>query len=277
MTTSLLEKGKVITGSAITADTRELLTVIRQVAGATAGPKDQRPNLNFIHIIVGNGSIKLEATDGLVLDSAEIPATATPNLVDKKFYIDGQLAKQLSKAPSKHKGSIEIRPKFIDGKFSGKTAVIVDNESVTDNSAGKISPFGYPDLSSFEPVWEESQTTFITTKKELLPLLRKAKKATSSKNNYQAHFIEKSGAIYLDYKDEQAIIPTKSVDLTGNSQDNKHELIMFNVSKLINEIKHAKAVENLEFHIFGARRPLAIKRGNGYSILCPLVSKKSIM
>lgn len=272
MTTSLLEKESTTTTSIITADAKEFLTSLRQTAGATAGSKDQRPNLNFIHIIVESGSVKLEATDGLILDSAEVPATITPGLVGKKFYIDGALAKELSKAPSKHKGSIEMRPKFIDGKFSGKTAVIVGNESVTDDSTGKISPFGYPDLSGFEPVWEESQTTFITTKKELLPLLRKAKKATSSKNNYQARFIEKNGAVYLAYKDEQAIIPTKSVDLTEEGQGG---LIMFNTAKLINEIKHAKAGENLEFHIFGARRPLAIKRGNGYSILCPLVSKKN--
>lgn len=275
MTTSLLEKGKVITGSAITADARELLTALRQTAGATAGSKDQRPNLSFVHAIVGTSSIKLEATDGFVLDSSEVPAKVTPSLVDKKFYIDGELAKKLSKAPSKHTENLEILPEFISGKFTGKAAITLDGESVTDNSAGKISPFGYPDLSSFEPVWEESQTTFITTKKELLPLLRKAKKATSSKDNYPAHFVKKDGVICLSYKEKQAIIPTKSVDLTENSQDNKHELIMFNVSKLINEIKHAKAGENLEFHIFGARRPLAIKRGNGYSILCPLVSKKN--
>lgn len=272
MTTSLLEKGKVITGSAITADARELLTALRQTAGATAGSKDQRPNLSFVHAIVGTSSIKLEATDGFVLDSSEVPAKVAPSLVDKKFYIDGELAKKLSKAPSKHTKNIEILPEFISGKFTGKAAITLDGESVTDNSAGKISPFGYPDLSSFEPVWEESQTTFITTKKELLPLLRKAKKATSSKNNYQALFVEKSGAIYLSYKDEQAIIPTKSVNLTEEGQGG---LIMFNTAKLINEIKHAKAGENLEFHIFGARRPLAIKRTTGYSIVCPLVSKKN--
>lgn len=272
MTTSLLEKRKSTTENIINANAKEFLTALRQTAGATAGSKDQRPNLSFVHAIVGTSSIKLEATDGFVLDSSEVPAKVTPSLVDKKFYIDGELAKKLSKAPSKHTENIEILPEFISGKFTGKAAITLDGESVTDNSAGKISPFGYPDLSSFEPVWEESQTTFITTKKELLPLLRKAKKATSSKNNYQARFIEKNGAVYLDYKDEQAIIPTKSVDLTEEGQGG---LIMFNTAKLINEIKHAKAGENLEFHIFGARRPLAIKCGNGYSILCPLVSKKN--
>lgn len=272
MTTSLLEKQKSTTENIINANAKEFLTALRQTAGATAGSKDQRPNLSFVHAIVGTSSIKLEATDGFVLDSSEVSAKVTPSLVDKKFYIDGELAKKLSKAPSKHTENIEILPEFISGKFTGKAAITLDGESVTDNSAGKISPFGYPDLSSFEPVWEESQTTFITTKKELLPLLRKAKKATSSKNNYQARFIEKNGAVYLDYKDEQAIIPTKSVDLTEEGQGG---LIMFNTAKLINEIKHAKAGENLEFHIFGARRPLAIKRGNGYSILCPLVSKKN--
>lgn len=272
MTTSLLEKQKSTTENIINANAKEFLTALRQTAGATAGSKDQRPNLSFVHAIVGTSSIKLEATDGFVLDSSEVPAKVTPSLVDKKFYIDGELAKKLSKAPSKHTENIEILPEFISGKFTGKAAITLDGESVTDNSAGKISPFGYPDLSSFEPVWEESQTTFITTKKELLPLLRKAKKATSSKNNYQARFIEKNGAVYLDYKDEQAIIPTKSVDLTEEGQGG---LIMFNTAKLINEIKHAKAGENLEFHIFGARRPLAIKRTTGYSIVCPLVSKKS--
>lgn len=272
MTTSLLEKESTTTTNIITADAKEFLTSLRQTAGATAGSKDQRPNLSFVHAIVGTSSIKLEATDGFVLDSSEVSAKVTPSLVDKKFYIDGELAKKLSKAPSKHTENIEILPEFISGKFTGKAAITLDGESVTDDSTGKISPFGYPDLSGFEPVWEESQTTFITTKKELLPLLRKAKKATSSKNNYQARFIEKNGAVYLDYKDEQAIIPTKSVDLTEEGQGG---LIMFNTAKLINEIKHAKAGENLEFHIFGARRPLAIKRGNGYSILCPLVSKKN--
>lgn len=272
MTTSLLEKESTTTTNIITADAKEFLTSLRQTAGATAGPKDQRPNLSFVHAIVGTSSIKLEATDGFVLDSSEVSAKVTPSLVDKKFYIDGELAKKLSKAPSKHTENIEILPEFISGKFTGKAAITLDGESVTDDSTGKISPFGYPDLSGFEPVWEESQTTFITTKKELLPLLRKAKKATSSKNNYQARFIEKNGTVYLDYKDEQAIIPTKSVDLTEEGQGG---LIMFNTAKLINEIKHAKAGENLEFHIFGARRPLAIKRGNGYSILCPLVSKKN--
>lgn len=274
MATSLLEKQKTTAGSIITANAKEFLTALRQVTGATAGPKDQRPNLNFAHVIVGANTIKLEATDGLVLDSAEVPATITPGLVEKEFYIDGTLAKKIAKAPSKHTGSIEITPKFISERYTGRTTITLDGESVVDDSKNKISPFGYPDLSNFEPVWEESQTAFITTKKELLPILREAKKATSSKNNYQARFIEKGGAIYLSYKDEQTIIPTKSVDLAGNSQGNKHELIMFNVSKLINEIKHAKAGENLEFHIFGARRPLAIKRTSGYSIVCPLVSKK---
>ena len=259
--------------NAIIVDAKEFLTELRQVAGAVAKPSEQRPNLTFVHMILSESSIKLEATDSHVLDSTYVAASVAPELVGKEILLDGKFAKNLSKAPTKHKGTLGIYPVFDDERYLGKTTIALDGEAFIDDSRENISSFGYPDLEMLQPYWEGAQVKFKTTKKEILPLLREIKKATNSKNNYS---VDIDGAMNLVCNEKKLSMPMWGLE-TGDKLDKNFEnwrntqLVSFNVTKLISEIKNAKPSETLTFRFWGKLLPFTISRENGgYSLVCPL-------
>lgn len=259
--------------NAIIVDAREFLTELRQVAGAVAKPSEQRPNLTFVHMILSESNIKLEATDSHVLDSTNVAASIAPELVGKEILLDGKFAKNLSKSPTKHKGTLGIYPAFDDEKYLGKTTIVLDGEAFIDDSRENISSFGYPDLEMLQPYWEGAQVEFKTTKKEILPLLREIKKATNSKNNYS---VDIDGAMNL-VCNERKLSMTMWGLKTGDKLDKNFEnwrntqLVSFNVTKLISEIKNSKPSETLTFRFWGKLRPFTISRENGgYSLVCPI-------
>lgn len=259
--------------NAIIVDAKEFLTELRQVAGAVAKPSEQRPNLTFVHMILSESSIKLEATDSHVLDSTYVAASVAPELVGKQILLDGKFAKNLSKAPTKHKGTLGIYPAFDDEKYLGKTTIVLDGEAFINDSRENISSFGYPDLEMLQPYWEGAQVEFKTTKKEILPLLREIKKATNSKNNYS---VDIDGAMNLVCNEKKLSMTMWGLE-TGDKLDKNFEnwrntqLVSFNVTKLISEIKNAKPSETLTFRFWGKLRPFTISRENGgYSLVCPI-------
>lgn len=259
--------------NAIIVNAKNFLTELRQVSGAVAKPSDQRPNLTYVHAIVGADNIKLEATDSHVLDSTIVDARVSSELVGKEFLIDGKFAKNLSKSPTKRKGNLGIYPVFDGGKYSGTTTVLIDGETFVDDSRGNISAFGYPSLKQLVPYWDNAQIIFNTTKKELLPLLREIKKKTSSENNYSVGI---DGEINLVCGEKKLSIPVWGLQ-TGTKVDEKFadwqktQLISFNVTKLISEVKNARANETLTFRFWGKLRPFTVSREyGGYSMICPL-------
>lgn len=273
-TQALLDNVSTISSdNAIIVDAKEFLTELRQVAGAVAKPSEQRPNLTFVHMILSESSIKLEATDSHVLDSTNVAASIAPELVGKEILLDGKFAKNLSKAPTKHKGTLGIYPAFDDEKYLGKTTIVLDGEAFIDDSRENISSFGYPDLEMLQPYWEGAQVEFKTTKKEILPLLREIKKATNSKNNYS---VDIDGAMNLVCNEKKLSMPMWGLE-TGDKLDKNFEnwrntqLVSFNVTKLISEIKNSKPSETLTFRFWGKLRPFTISRENGgYSLVCPI-------
>lgn len=273
-TQALLDNVSTISSdNAIIVDAKEFLTELRQVAGAVAKPSEQRPNLTFVHMILSVGSIKLEATDSHVLDSTNVAASIRPELIGKEILLDGKFAKDISKAPTKHKGTLGIYPAFDDEKYLGKTTIVLDGEAFIDDSRENISSFGYPDLEMLQPYWEGAQVEFKTTKKEILPLLREIKKATNSKNNYS---VDIDGAMNLVCNEKKLSMPMWDLE-TGDKLDKNFEnwrntqLVSFNVTKLISEIKNSKPSETLTFRFWGKLRPFTISRENGgYSLVCPI-------
>lgn len=273
-TQALLDNVSTISSdNAIIVDAKEFLTELRQVAGAVAKPSEQRPNLTFVHMILSESSIKLEATDSHVLDSTNVAASIAPELVGKEILLDGKFAKNLSKAPTKHKGTLGIYPAFDDEKYLGKTTIVLDGEAFIDDSRENISSFGYPDLEMLQPYWEGAQVEFKTTKKEILPLLREIKKATNSKNNYS---VDIDGSMNLVCNEKKLSMPMWGLE-TGDKLDKNFEnwrntqLVSFNVTKLISEIKNSKPSETLTFRFWGKLRPFTISRENGgYSLVCPI-------
>lgn len=273
-TQALLDNVSTISSdNAIIVDAKEFLTELRQVAGAVAKPSEQRPNLTFVHMILSESSIKLEATDSHVLDSTNVAASIAPELVGKEILLDGKFAKNLSKAPTKHKGTLGIYPVFDDEKYLGKTTIVLDGEEFIDDSRENISSFGYPNLEMLQPYWEGAQVEFKTTKKEILPLLREIKKATNSKNNYS---VDIDGAMNLVCNEKKLSMTMWGLK-TGDKLDKNFEnwrntqLVSFNVTKLISEIKNSKPSETLTFRFWGKLRPFTISRENGgYSLVCPI-------
>lgn len=273
-TQALLDNVSTISSdNAIIVDAKEFLTELRQVAGAVAKPSEQRPNLTFVHMILSEGSIKLEATDSHVLDSTNVAASIAPELVGKEILLDGKFAKNLSKAPTKHKGTLGIYPAFDDEKYLGKTTIVLDGETFIDDSRENISSFGYPDLEMLQPYWEGAQVEFKTTKKEILPLLREIKKETNSKNNYS---VDIDGAMNLVCNEKKLSMTMWGLE-AGDKLDKNFEnwrntqLVSFNVTKLISEIKNSKPSETLTFRFWGKLRPFTVSRENGgYSLVCPL-------
>ena len=273
-TQALLDNVSTISSdNAIIVDAKEFLTELRQVAGAVAKPSEQRPNLTFVHMILSESSIKLEATDNHVLDSTNVAASIAPELVGKQILLDGKFAKNLSKAPTKHKGTLGIYPAFDDEKYLGKTTIVLDGEAFIDDSRENISSFGYPDLEMLQPYWEGAQLEFKTTKKEILPLLREIKKATNSKNNYS---VDIDGAMNLVCNEKKLSMTMWGLE-TGDKLDKNFEnwrntqLVSFNVTKLISVIRSAKPSETLTFRFWGKLRPFTISRENGgYSLVCPI-------
>ena len=273
-TQALLDNVSTISNdNAIIVDAKEFLTELRQVAGAVAKPSEQRPNLTFVHMILSENSIKLEATDNHVLDTTYVAASIAPELVGKEILLDGKFAKNLSKAPTKHKGTLGIYPVFDDKKYLGKTTIVLDGEAFIDDNRENISSFGYPDLEMLQPYWEGAQLEFKTTKKEILPLLREIKKATNSKNNYS---VDIDGAMNLVCNEKKLSMTMWDLE-TGDKLDKNFEnwrntqLVSFNVTKLISEIKNAKPSETLTFRFWGKLRPFTISRENGgYSLVCPI-------
>ena len=264
--------------NAIIVDAKEFLTELRQVAGAVAKPSEQRPNLTFVHMILSESSIKLEATDSHVLDSTYVAASVAPELVGKEILLDGKFAKNLSKAPTKHKGTLAIYPAFDDEKYLGKTTIVLDGEAFIDDSRENISSFGYPDLKMLEPYWDTAQIEFKTTKKEILPILREIKKTTDSKKNYRVDIegIDVNGDMYLTSDTKKFQIPMRELktgdELNKNFYDWRDtQLIAFNVTKLISELKNVRPSETLIFRFWSKLRPFTISRENGgYSLVCPL-------
>lgn len=193
--------------------------------------------------------------------------------MEKKFYWGGKFAKNLSKAPTKHKGTLAIYPAFDDKKYLGKTTIALDSEVFIDDSRENISSFGYPDLKMLEPYWDTAQIEFKTTKKEILPLLREIKKATNSKNNYS---VDIDGAMNLVCNEKKLSMQMWGLE-TGDKLDKNFEnwrntqLVSFNVTKLISEIKNVRANETLTFRFWDKLRPFTVSRENGgYSLVCPL-------
>ena len=273
-TQALLDNVSTISSNnAIIVDAKEFLTELRQVAGAVAKSREQRPNLTFVHMILSDSSIKLEATDSHVLDTTYVAASIAPELVGKEILLDGKFAKNLSKAPTKHKGTLAIYPAFDDKKYLGKTTIALDSEVFIDDSRENISSFGYPDLKMLEPYWDTAQIEFKTTKKEILPLLREIKKATNSKNNYSVDIDGAMNLVCNEKKLSMTMWGLKAGDKLDKNFENwrNTQLVSFNVTKLISEIKNSKPSETLTFRFWGKLRPFTISRENGgYSLVCPI-------
>ena len=261
--------------NAITVEGSEFLTELRQVVGAVAKAKDTRAKLKFIHAkVISTGELMLEATDGHVFDRTRVKADIDPAIVGYDFLIDGKFAKQLSKAPTKFKGDMTIYPKFeTDGAYLGITAILSKGETYIDDSQETIDNLNYPQLR-FLIDDADVQLSFETTKKELLPLLREAKKQTDAKNNY---VVDIDSKFNLVSGNEKAPLPLH--ELKKGSQFSlqfpnckKNDLLIsFNVGLLINEIRHAKANETLTFKFWGCLQPFTINRRNGgFSMIAPM-------
>ena len=127
----LLETLNTITNTnVVITNAKEFLKELRQVSTAIAKTTDHRPNLTFVHAIISKDCIKLEATNSHVLDTTMVAASPSPELIGKEFLIDGRFAKNISKAPSKHKESLAIYPVFNDDKYSGVASYVVDDETI---------------------------------------------------------------------------------------------------------------------------------------------------
>lgn len=261
--------------NAITVEGSEFLTELRQVAGAVAKEKDTRAKLKFIHAkVISTGELMLEATDGHVFDRTTVKADIDPTIVGRDFLIDGKFAKQLAKAPTKFKGEMTIYPKFeTDGTYLGITAILSNGEAYIDDSQETIDNLNYPQLQ-FLIDDADVQLSFETTKKELLPLLREAKKQTDAKNNYVVDIDSKFNLVSGNEK-----VPLPLHQLKKGSQFSlqfpnckKNDLLIsFNVGLLINEIRHAKANEALTFKFWGCLQPFTINRRNGgFSMIAPM-------
>lgn len=264
--------------NAITVEGSEFLTELRQVAGAVAKAKDTRVKLKFVHAkVISSSELMLEATDGHVFDRTTVKADIDPTIVGRDFLIDGKFAKQLAKAPTKFKGEMTIYPKFeTDGAYLGITAILSKGETYIDDSQETIDNLNYPQLQ-FLIDDADVQLSFETTKKELLPLLREAKKQTDAKNNYVVDIDSKLNLVSGGKVVKRVPLPLHQ--LKKGSQFNQQFpnckendlLISFNVALVINEIRHAKANETLTFKFWGCLQPFTINRRNGgFSMIAPM-------
>lgn len=264
--------------NAITVEGSEFLAELRQVAGAVAKAKDTRTKLKFVHAkVISTGELMLEATDGHVFDRTTVKADIDPTIVGHSFLIDGKFAKQLAKAPAKFKGEMTIYPKFeTDGTYLGITAILSNGEAYIDDSQETIDDLNYPRLR-FLIDDADVQLSFETTKKELLPLLREAKKQTEAKNGYVVDIDSKLNLVSGGKVVKKVPLPLHQ--LKKGSQFNQQFpsckendlLISFNVALVINEIRHAKANEPLTFKFWSNLQPFTINRHNGgFSMIAPM-------
>lgn len=264
----------------IFVNAKEFLQELRQVATAVAKPSDHRPNLTFVHVRITENNLILEATDSHVLERSYVAASIPDELVGKEFLVNGKFAKNLSKAPTKHKGTLGIYPVFDDEKYLGKTTIALDGKAFIDDSRENISSFGYPDLEKVTPYLNDATVKFDVQQKEIFPVLKEIVKIVN-KPGLTEDFkeVKKTEVVALLVKDNVVKIkyPNWEKDLeypiaVTNIVVNDEFEINFNVKKLKQRLQHLSSRENLTFRFYqNAYRPFTLSRENGgLGVVCPV-------
>lgn len=269
----------------IFVNAKEFLKELRQVATAVAKPSDHRPNLTFVHVRVTENNLILEATDSYVLERSYVAASIPDELVGKEFLVNGKFAKNLSKAPTKHKGTLGIYPVFDDEKYLGKTTIALDGKAFIDDSRENISSFGYPDLESVTPDLNDPVCKFIVKKKEIYPILSEMKKVLADLRkdlkdvlNVINLKVTKDGNVIIKYfgKDNDVTFEPKVSDVEiirtqpRYGQMPEYE-VDFNIKLLMKQLRNCSSRENITFRLNGKYRPFTLSRENGgLGVVCPV-------
>ena len=164
----------------IIVETKPFLKALRQVINATdRASSGQRKILSYIHVRVHTSTIVIEATNAYILANQAVPARVSQPDQNHSFMISHKFARQLSKKLSGHGSPFGIEPLYdkSNGLETSWNVIYRDygrHNTYRDKNIEDIK-LNYPELIRLIPEDKDTPTFFEITKKELLPIVKKAK------------------------------------------------------------------------------------------------------
>lgn len=269
----------------IQVESKPFLKALRQVINATARVNSgKRKILSYIHVRVYEGTMVVEATNAHILANQTLPARVSQPDQNHNFMISHKFARQLSKKLSGHGSHFDIEPlydKFNDPDTSWNV-IYRDYEHNTyrDKNIEDIK-LNYPELVRLIPENKDTANLFKITRKELLPVVKKAKQDikdmvtsdldTSFKDIDIVSLKNIKSVIYLEefYHEKDKPRTSYRLDTSFASWKNGFE-ITFNLGFLYSLIKNLPADSLLTIRLFDPLRPFTISYSRGEGLICPV-------
>lgn len=269
----------------ITVESKPFLKALRQVINATARVNSgKRKILSYIHVRVYEGTVVVEATDAYIIANRTIPARVSQPDQNHSFMISHKFARQLSKKLSGHGSHFDIEPLY-DKSSDPETSWNViyrdyEHNTYRDKNIEDIK-LDYPELVRLIPEDKGTSTFFEITKKELLPIVKKAKQDikamatsnldTSFKDIDVVALKNIKGVVYLEEFYHEKCKPRTSYRLNTSFASWKDGFeITFNLGFLYSLIKDLPADSLLTIRLFDPLRPFTISYSRGEGLICPV-------
>lgn len=270
----------------IQVESKPFLKALRQVINATARVSSgQRKILSYIHVRVYEGTMVVEGTNAHILANQTIPARVSQPDQNHSFMISRKFARQLFKKLSGHGSHFDIEPLY-DKSSDPETSWNViyrdygRHNTYRDKNIEDIK-LNYPELVRLIPEDKDTPTFFEITKKELLPVVKKAKQDikdmatseldTSFRNIDSVTLKNIKGVVYLEEFYHEKDKPRTSYRLNTFFAGWKDGFeITFNLGFLYSLIKDLPADSLLTTRLFDPLRPFTISYSRGEGLICPI-------
>lgn len=269
----------------IQVESKPFLKSLKQVINATARVNSgKRKILSYIHVRVYEGTMVVEATDAYILANQTIPARVSQPDQNHSFMISHKFARQLSKKLSGHGSHFDIEPLYdkTNDPDTSWNVIYRDYEHNTyrDKNIEDIK-LNYPELVRLIPEDKDTSTLFEITKKELLPVVKKAKQDikamvtsdldTSFKDINVVALKNIKGLVCLEEFYHKKGKPRTSYRLNTSFASWKDGFeITFNLGFLYSLIRDLPADSLLTIRLFDPLRPFTISYSRGEGLICPV-------
>lgn len=270
----------------ITVESKPFLKALRQVINATdRASSGHRKILSYIHVRVYEGTIVVEGTNAHILANQTIPARVSQPDQNHSFMISRKFARQLSKKLSGHGSHFDIEPLY-DKSNDPETSWNViyrdyGHNTYRDKNIEDIK-LSYPELVRLISEDKDTSTFFEITRKELLPVVKKAKQDTKAmvtsdldplfKDNIDIVALKNiKGSVYLEEFYHEKGKPRTSYRLNTSFASWKDGFeITFNLGFLYSLIKDLPADSLLTIRLFDPLRSFTISYDGGEGLICPV-------
>lgn len=269
----------------IQVESKPFLKSLRQVINATARVNSgKRKILSYIHVRVYEGTMVVEATNAHILANQTIPARVSQPDQNHNFMISHKFARQLSKKLSEHGSHFDIEPLY-DKSNDPDTSWNVIYRDYEHNTYRDINiediKLNYPDQVRLIPENKDASSFFEITRKELLPIVKKAKQDikgmvtndldTSFKDIDIVTLKNIKGVVYMEEFYHEKDNPRTSYRLDTSFAGWKDGFeITFNLGFLYSLIKDLPADSLLTIRLFDPLRPFTISYSKGEGLICPV-------